>query len=208
MVVQYVNQNVIFPDTCRANCYKQEKYKAGGKQYIFLNNQDNACFCSFHDNLVVMWIVCHRNAQYTYIVSFERVNFVFTLFLLIYLYWCTTRFQYQMMFLLYYRKTKTVTSITDISYSPPPGAPEFTPCSLYSSYCSIFCFLCSVLYITVCPFVSFPLAMILCVFCQFFFGHVIVCLFQLPFDHYVVCRLKCTASGYLFDIFKHFLHSY
>jgi hypothetical protein len=98
------------------------------------------------------------------------------LFLLIYLYWCPTRFQYQMMFLLYYRKTKTVTSITDISYSPPPGAPEFTPYSLYCSYCSIFCFLCSVLYITVCPFISFALTMILSVFCQFSFGHDIVCL--------------------------------
>jgi hypothetical protein len=116
---------------------------------------------------------------------------------------------------------------------------------LYSSYCSIFCFLCSVLYITVCPFisfaltmmlsvfcqflfvrdivcllsvslcpwyclsfVSFPLAMILSVVCQFPFGHVIVCLFQLPFGHDVVCRLRCTASGYHFDIFKPFLHSY
>ena len=35
---------------------------------------------------------------------------------------------------------------------------------------------CSVLYITVCPFVSFPLAIILSVFCQFPFGHYIVCL--------------------------------
>jgi hypothetical protein len=47
---------------------------------------------------------------------------------------------------------------------------------LYSSYCSIFCFLCSVLYITVCPFISFALTMILSVFCQFSFGHDIVCL--------------------------------
>jgi hypothetical protein len=38
------------------------------------------------------------------------------------------------------------------------------PCSLYSSSCSIFGFLSNVLYITVCPFVSFPLAMILSVF--------------------------------------------
>ena len=58
------------------------------------------------------------------------------------------------------------------------------PCSLYSSSCSIFGFLSNVLYITVCPFVSFPLAMILSVF------------------------FLCTASGYLFDIFKPFLHSY
>jgi hypothetical protein len=109
------------------------------------------------------------------------------LFLLIYLYWCPTRFQYQMMFLLYYRKTKTVTSITDISYSPPPGAPEFTPCSLYSSYCSIFVF-CAVFYISqfvllsvslwpwyCLSFVSFSLFVILAVFCQFPFGHAIVC---------------------------------
>jgi hypothetical protein len=47
---------------------------------------------------------------------------------------------------------------------------------LYCSYCSIFCFLCSVLYITVCPFISFALTMILSVFCQFSFGHDIVCL--------------------------------
>jgi hypothetical protein len=32
---------------------------------------------------------------------------------------------------------------------------------LYSSSCSIFSFLSNILYITVCPFVSFPLAMIL-----------------------------------------------
>ena len=38
--------------------------------------------------------------------------------------------------------------------------------------------------------------MILSVFSQFPFGHDIVCLFW------------CTASGYLFDIFKPFLHSY
>jgi hypothetical protein len=47
---------------------------------------------------------------------------------------------------------------------------------LYSSYCSIFCFLCSVLYITVCPFISFALTMMLSVFCQFLFVRDIVCL--------------------------------
>jgi hypothetical protein len=47
---------------------------------------------------------------------------------------------------------------------------------LYSSYCSIFCFLCSVLYITVCPFISFALTMILSVFCQFLFVRDIGCL--------------------------------
>ena len=139
------------------------------------------------------------------------------LFLLIYLYWCPTRFQYQMMFLSYYRKTKTFTSRTYISYSPPPGAPEFTPCSLHSSYCSIFCFLCSVLYITVCPFVSFPLSMILSVVCQLPFVHDIVCLLsvslwlwyclsfvsfplfmklsvfcQFPFGYDVVCLLSVS----------------
>ena len=44
-------------------------------------------------------------------------------------------------------------------------------------------------------FVSFLLAMILSGFCHFTFGHDIVCLF------------RCKASGYLFDIFKSFLHS-
>jgi hypothetical protein len=122
------------------------------------------------------------------------------LFLLIYLYWCPTRFQYQMMFLLYYWKTKTVTSITDISHSPPPGAHEFTPCSLYSSYCSIFCFLCSVLYITVCPFISFALTMILSVFCQFPFVHDIVCHLSVSLWPWLL-RVVCFTNDHIYFLF-------
>jgi hypothetical protein len=103
---------------------------------------------------------------------------------------------------------------------------------LHSSCCSIFCFLCSVLYITVCPFISFPLAMVLSVFFQLPFGHDIVCLLSVSrcswyclsfvsfpmtmilsvFCHFtsghdIVCLFRCTASDYLFSIFKPFLHS-
>ena len=120
-----------------------------------------------------MWIACHRNTQYTYIVSMQMFTpalkglIVYSCYF--YSFTCTG-------VLSYYRKTKTVTSRTDISYSPPPGAPEFTPCSLHSSCCLILCFLCSVLYITVCPFISIPLAMVFSVFFQLPFGHDIVCL--------------------------------
>ena len=130
------------------------------------------------------------------------------LFLLIYLYWCPTRFQYQIMFLSYYRKAKNVTSRKDISYSPPRGSHAFTPCSLHSSCCSIFCVMCSVLYITVCPLVSFHLAMILSIFCQFPFDHDLSVFCHFTFGHDIVCLFRCTASDYLFDIFKPVLHSY
>ena len=153
-----------------------------------------------------IYVLCQHEDVYS---GFKRVNFVFMLFLLIYLYWCPTRFQYQIMFLSYYRKAKNVTSRKDISYSPPRGSPAFTPCSLHSSCCSIFCVMCLVFYISqfvlwsvsIWPwyclsFVSFPLTMILSVFCHFTFSHDIVCLF------------RCTASDYLFDIFKPVLHSY
>jgi hypothetical protein len=46
-----------------------------------------------------IYVHCQHEDVYS---GFKRVNFVFMLFLLIYLYWCPTRFQYQMMFLLYY----------------------------------------------------------------------------------------------------------
>ena len=161
-----------------------------------------------------LYVYCHNVYS-----KCKRVNVVFMLFLFIYLYWCPTRFQCQMMFLSYYRKTRNVTSITKTSYTTPPGAPEFTTCSLQSSCCSIFSHLCSVLYITVCPFVSFTLAMILSVFCQFPFAMIlsVFCQFplamlfsvfcQLHFGHDIVCLFRCTASGYLFDIFKPLLHS-
>ena len=62
----------------------------------------------------------------------------------------------------------------------PYRAPEFTPCFEWGSCCSIFSFLCSVLYIIVRHFVVFLLIIVLSVFLQF------------------------TASDYPFDIFKLF----
>jgi hypothetical protein len=81
-------------------------------------------------------------------------------------------------------------------------------------------------------FVTYPLAMLLSVFCHLPFGHDIVCLLSLhlwpwyclsfvsfplsmilsvfchlPFGHDSLGLFWCTASGYLFDIFKPFLHS-
>ena len=123
-----------------------------------------------------MYVHCQHEDVYS---GFKRINLVFMLFSSIYLYWCPTRFQYQIMCLSYYRKAKNVTSRKDISYFPLPVSPEFTPCSLNSSCCSIFCAMCSVLYITICPLVSFHLAMILSVFCQFPFDHDFVCLLSL-----------------------------
>ena len=121
-----------------------------------------------------IYVHCHHEYIYS---SFKRFNVVFMLFLFIY--WCPTRFQCQIMFLSYWRKTRNVTSWTNISYSPPPWAPEFNHWSLHSSHCSNFSFLCSDLYITVCPFVTSPVAMILSVFCHFTCGLDIVCLLSL-----------------------------
>jgi len=45
----------------------------------------------------------------------------------------------------------------------PSGAHEFTLGFQWGSCCSIFSFLCSVLYIVVCPFVLFVLAIVLSV---------------------------------------------
>ena len=116
------------------------------------------------------------------------------LFSFIYLYWCSTLFQCQIMFLSYYRKTRNVTSITETSYTNPPEhlSSPLVLCRVRVVQSLVFCAVCYISQFFLC---QFPLAMILSVFCQLHFGHDIVCLF------------RCTASGYLFDIFKPLLHS-
>ena len=65
-------------------------------------------------------------------------------------YWCPTRFPYQMIFLSCNSKTTGVTSGGGIDI--PSRAPEFTPGYLWGSCCSIFSFLCNVLLIIICLF--------------------------------------------------------
>ena len=64
-----------------------------------------------------IYVHCHPEDVYS---NLKRVNVVFMLFSFIYLYWCPTWFQCQMMFLSYYRKTRSVTSIRETSYPHPP----------------------------------------------------------------------------------------
>ena len=70
--------------------------------------------------------------------------------------WCSSRITGK-------RRMPLVEQIFHIPHHPGHLSSPL-PCSLYSSSCSIFSFLSNILYITVCPFVSFPLAMILSVF--------------------------------------------
>ena len=70
--------------------------------------------------------------------------------------------------------------ISGIGTAYPSGTPAFSPGFQWSSFCSIFCFMCSALYIFVCPFV----------FCLLFI---------------VLYVLRFTASGYSLGIVKHFV---
>ena len=70
--------------------------------------------------------------------------------------WCSSRITGK-------RRMPLVEQIFHIPHHPGHLSSPL-PCSLYSSSCSIFSFLSNILYITVCPFVSFPLAMILSAF--------------------------------------------
>ena len=79
------------------------------------------------------------------------------------------------------RYVNTTGSISGAGTAYPSGAPEFTPGFQWDSCCSIFCFLCNVLQITVCPFVLFHLPIVFSV------------------------RLPFTDSDYPFGIFKLFL---
>ena len=118
----------------------------------------------------------------------KRVNVVFMLFLFIYLYWCPTRFQCQMMFLSYYRKTRNVTSITETSYTNHPEhlSSPLVLCRVRVVQSLVFCAVCYIsqfflLSVSLWPryclsfvsflwpwyclsFVSFTLAMIVSVF--------------------------------------------
>ena len=84
-------------------------------------------------------------------------------FAFIYVYWCPTRFSYQMMFVWFNRNTTGGTETAN-----PSCAHEFTPgFSQWGSCFSIFSFPCNVLQIVVCPLVLFLLAIVLSVLLQF-----------------------------------------
>jgi hypothetical protein len=69
------------------------------------------------------------------------------LFVFICIYWYSTRFPYQLMFVLCISKTTG-----EAGTANPYGASEFIPGFNGSSCCSIFSFWCNVLLIVVCPF--------------------------------------------------------
>ena len=74
---------------------------------------------------------------------YYRVYVLFMLFVFIYVYWCPTRFIYQMLFVSFNSNTTVVTR--GAGTADPSGAPEFTPSFWWGSCCSIFYFLCNVL---------------------------------------------------------------
>ena len=130
------------------------------------------------------YVHCHHEDVYS---NLKRVNVVFMLFSIIYLYWCPTWFQYQMMFLSYYRKTRSVTSIRETSYPHPRSTwvhplffaefvlfKSFVQCFIYHSF----------------SFCQFPLAMILSVFCQFPLAMIksVFCQFPLAMILSVFCQ--------------------
>ena len=75
------------------------------------------------------------------------VHVLFMLFVFICIYWYSTRFPYQLMFVLCISKTTG-----EAGTANPYGASEFIPGFNGSSCCSIFSFWCNVLLIVVCPF--------------------------------------------------------
>ena len=103
-----------------------------------------------------------------------EVHILLMLFVFIYVYWCSTRFPCQMMFVSINNNMTVVTSGAGTNNTS--GALDFKWCS----FCSVFSFPCSVLYIIVCSFV--PLV-----------------LFLLSI---VMSILRFTNSDYTFDVFK------
>ena len=150
-----------------------------------------------------IYVHCHPEDVYS---NLKRVNVVFMLFSFIYLYWCPTWFQCQMMFLSYYRKTRSVTSIRETSYPHPP---EHLSSSLVLCRVRVVqsVVVCAVFYISQFFLLSVSIGHDIVRLLSVSFGHVIVRLLSILFGHDIVCLFRCTASAYLFDIFKPFLHS-
>ena len=86
------------------------------------------------------------------------VCLIFMLCVFIYVYWCSTRFPYQMMFVSFNSNTPGATSGTGTTY--PSGAPELTPGFIWGV-----CVAQSVVFCVVLFFRS------LLSFCPFYFGH-------------------------------------
>ena len=81
----------------------------------------------------------------------QKVDILFMLFVCIYVYWCPTRFLYQMMFVSFNSNTTGVTCRAGTSnYS---GSPAFTTSFQQDSCNSIFSFLCSGYRSLFCPFI-------------------------------------------------------
>ena len=79
-----------------------------------------------------------------------------------FVYWCPTRFPYEMVFESFNSSTMGDTDRAENVY--PYGAPGIFHVVLWGSCCSIFSFICSVLKTIVCCFVSFLLVIVSSVF--------------------------------------------
>ena len=109
----------------------------------------NYMFSSFHFGVMMFATISayKNNAENSSRLPFvlQGVHVLILLFVFIYVFWCATRFPYQMMFMSLNSNTTGVTC--GARTANPSGAHEFTPGIKWGSCCSIFSFLCNVLQI-------------------------------------------------------------
>ena len=85
------------------------------------------------------------------------------LFVLIYIHYCSTQFQYHKRYSFSFH-INTTGVISGAATDKPSGAVAFTPMFQWDSYCPIFSILCSIILSSIgCPFALFLLAIVLSV---------------------------------------------
>ena len=98
-------------------------------------------------------------------ICFVGDSFLLMLFVFTYVYWGSTRFTYQMIFMSF--KSNTTGVISEAGITNPSEAPEFTPGFNSGVALSILSFLCRVLYNIVYSYVLVLLAMVSSVLFRF-----------------------------------------
>ena len=125
----------------------------------------------------------------------QGVHVLFMLFVFIYVYLCPTLFPYHMILLSFNIYTMGVTN--GAGTSKPSGAPQLNASFLWGTLYSLFSFLCSVLCIIVCPFVSFSFDH----FASFFYLQFVI--FPVVSSHFYV-----SLSMNIFVMLVQFIHMY
>ena len=138
----------------------------------------------FQFRVVMFATIFHVNnyVQFVFIPFVFKGFMIYLLFVFIYVFWCPTRFQYQMVFASFNSNEQELLTLSE----HPNSSPIFSGVCVHQSlvFCVVFCkWLFVYLYI-------FFLAVVLSVLHLLITGHCIVC----P-----------SASGYSFGIFKLFL---